>query len=272
MKIKIFSFIFYCLIILPLLPKANPPFNDTSGYFSSFDGTRIYYEVKGSGEPVVLVHGFIVDGESWKKTVLYDDLLKRGNKVITLDLRGNGKSDKPHDSTAYANDAEAKDIMGLVQMLGLQHYGVVGYSRGSIIIARLLVLDKRITKAVMGGIGVDFTNPNWPRRIMFYKALSGEPVKELEPMVKRVQESGLDQKALACMQQEQPSTSKEELAGIKQPVLIICGDIDQDNGSSQELVKLIPHAIHTTVPGDHGSASRSKEFSEKIISFLSKDF
>ena len=36
-------------------------------------------------------------GESWKKTSLYDDLLKAGFKVITLDLRGNGKSDKPHD-------------------------------------------------------------------------------------------------------------------------------------------------------------------------------
>jgi pimeloyl-ACP methyl ester carboxylesterase len=243
---------------------------DTAGLFTSFDGVKIYYEVKGNGKPIVLVHGFVVNGESWKKTALYNDLVSQGYKVITMDLRGNGKSDKPHDSTAYANDAEAKDIMGLLTMLGITKYDVVGYSRGSIITARLLVLDKRISKAVMGGIGIDFTNPEWPRRVMFAKALSGEPIKELEGLVKRVQELGLDQQALACMQKEQPSTSKQELNAIKQPVLIICGDKDSDNGSSLELVKIIPHAVHENVPGDHGGASGTKEFSEKVIAFISK--
>lgn len=82
-----------------------------SGYLSSFDGTKIFYEVRGKGKPVLLVHGFIVNGNSWKKTSLYKDLLSNGYKVILLDMRGNGKSDKPHDSTAYDNDAEARDIM-----------------------------------------------------------------------------------------------------------------------------------------------------------------
>src|SRR4051794_3270699 len=69
-------------------------------YFKSFDGRAIYYEVKGRGKPVILIHGFIVDGESWKKTAVYKDLLESGYKVITLDLRGNGRSDKPHDPAA----------------------------------------------------------------------------------------------------------------------------------------------------------------------------
>src|SRR3979411_2286396 len=113
MKIKFISFLQYLLLISTLsLPakqamagQANP--SDTSGFFISFDGIKIYYEVKGNGKPVLLVHGFIVNGESWKKTSLYDDLLKGGFKVITLDLRGNGKSDKPHNPEAYAKDAEA---------------------------------------------------------------------------------------------------------------------------------------------------------------------
>jgi len=275
MKIK-FGFVsrhllLAAIVLLPASMRAGSQIinTDTSGFFSSFDGVKIYYEVKGNGKPVLLVHGFVVNGESWKQTSLYDDLLKAGFKVITLDLRGNGKSDKPHDPQAYSKDAEARDIIGLMKMLRIDEYSVVGYSRGSIITARLLVLDKRISKAVMGGIGVDFTNPEWPRRIMFYKALSGEPVKELEGLIKRVKESGLDQQALACMQKEQPSTSKEELGAIKQPVLIICGDKDDDNGSSLELVKLIPKGIHENVPGDHGSASKTKEFSEKVIAFIS---
>ncbi len=113
-----------------------------------------------------------------------------------MDLRGNGKSDKPNADEAYADDAEAKDIMGLAKLLVLKHYNVIGYSRGSIITARLLVLDKNVSKAVMGRMGADFTNPDWPRRIMFYRALSGDTVRELEAMVKHVKESGLDQQAL----------------------------------------------------------------------------
>ena len=243
---------------------------DTGSFFKSFDGTKIYYEVRGTGEPVLLVHGFIVNGQSWKRTELYKDLLNAGYKVIILDQRGNGFSDKPHDSTAYDNDAEAKDIMALMNLLKIKKYSAVGYSRGSIVVSRLLVLDKRIKKGVMGGMGAEFTNPQWPRRIMFYKALSGEPVPELASMVENVKKQGLDQQALAYLQRSQPSTSKEELGKIQQPVLIICGDKDSDNGSAKELADLFKHPTYKITPGDHGGASRTKEFSTEVISFLQK--
>jgi len=244
--------------------------SDSGAYFRSFDNTRIYYEVKGNGEPVLLVHGFIVNGQSWKRTELYKDLLTAGYQVIILDQRGNGFSDKPHDSTAYDNDAEAKDIMTLMNLLKIKKYSAVGYSRGSIIVSRLLVLDKKIKKGVMGGMGAEFTNPQWPRRIMFYKALSGENVPELASMVENVKKQGLDQQALAYLQRSQPSTSKEELGKIKHPVLIICGDKDSDNGSAKELADLFKHPTYKITPGDHGGASRTKESSTEVISFLQK--
>jgi pimeloyl-ACP methyl ester carboxylesterase len=241
---------------------------DTALFFTSFDSTRIHYEVRGKGKPVLLIHGFIVDGASWKRTALYQGLIQAGYMLVIPDLRGNGLSGKPHNAPDYANDAEAKDLMGLMDYLGITQYDVVGYSRGSIITARLLVRDKRVEKAVMGGMGADFTNPDWPRRILFYHALMGEPVKELEGMIKHIHDAGLDQLALAYLQKEQPSTPRGELAALRQPVLVICGDKDTDNGSSEELVKLIPHAVHATVPGDHGSASRSTEFSNAVVLFL----
>ena len=246
----------------------NQPLTDTGSFFKSFDGTKIYYEVRGTGEPVLLVHGFIVNGQSWKRTELYKDLLNAGYKVIILDQRGNGFSDKPHDSTAYDNDAEAKDIMALMKLLSIKNYSAVGYSRGSIIVARLLILDKNIKKAVMGGMGAEFTNPEWPRRIMFYHALRGDSVPELKAMVDNVKKQGLDQQALAYLQRSQPSTSKEELGKVKQPVLIICGDKDSDNGSAKELADLFKHPTYKVTPGDHGGASRTKEFSTEVISFL----
>jgi len=260
-------------VVLAFSQKGNTQSSnasDSGAYFRSFDNTRIYYEVKGSGEPVLLVHGFIVNGQSWKRTELYKDLLTAGYKVIILDQRGNGFSDKPHDSTAYDNDAEAKDIMALMKLLKIKKYCAVGYSRGSIIVSRLLVLDKRIKKGVMGGMGAEFTNPEWPRRIMFYKALSGEPVPELASMVENVKKQGLDQQALAYLQRSQPSISKEELGKIKQTVLVICGDKDSDNGSAKELADLFKHPTYKITPGDHGGASRTKEFSTEVISFLQK--
>jgi len=243
---------------------------DTGSFFKSFDGTKIYYEVRGTGEPVLLVHGFIVNGQSWKRTELYKDLLGAGYKVIILDQRGNGFSDKPHDSTAYDNDAEAKDIMALMKLLNIKNYSAVGYSRGSIIVSRLLVLDNNIKAAVMGGMGAEFTNPEWPRRIMFYRALRGDSVPELQAMVQNVKKQGLDQQALAYLQRSQPSTSKEELGKVKQPVLIICGDKDSDNGSAKELADLFKHPTYKITPGDHGGASRTKEFSTEVTSFLKK--
>ena len=243
---------------------------DTGSFFTSFDSTKIYYEVKGSGDAVLLVHGFIVNGQSWKRTELYKDLLATGYKVIILDQRGNGFSDKPHTPEAYENDAEAKDIMALMNLLKIKKYSAVGYSRGSIIVSRLLVLDKRIKKGVMGGMGAEFTNPEWPRRIMFYKALSGEPVPELDAMVQNVKKQGLDQQALAYLQKAQPSTSKEAISKIKQPVLVICGDKDSDNGSAKELADLFKHPTYKITPGDHGGASRTKEFSNEVLSFLKK--
>lgn len=245
--------------------------NDSSDYYTSFDGTKIYYEVRGTGYPVILVHGFIMTGEGWKKTTVYKALQEEGYKVITLDMRGNGRSGKPHTVEAYANDAEAKDIMGLAGFLGINKYNVVGYSRGSIITARLLVLDKHIKKAVMGGMGTDFTNPEWPRRKMFYRALMGDTVKELEGMVKNVQKAGLDQQALAYLQKEQPSTPKEILAKVKKPILVICGDKDTDNGNAKALADLFPNATYAQVPGDHGAALGTKEFADNVVNFFKKD-
>ncbi len=241
-----------------------------SGYLVSFDSTKIYYETHGNGFPVLLVHGFIVNSTSWKHTALYDSLLAAGNKVILIDLRGNGKSGKPHYDEAYQYDAETKDIMLLMKYLGINKYDVIGYSRGSIITARLLVWDKRIRRAVLGGMGTDFTNPNWPRRIMFYQALTYDTVAALHSMVQNVQQSGLDQKALALLQKYQPSTSKEALARIKNRVLVIHGDSDIDNGNAQELASIFPNGEIAVTPGDHNHAAATPEFAVVVMGFLKK--
>ncbi len=257
------------LAIAALIFVAKFSFAQTdSGYFSSFDKTKIYYEVHGDGFPVLLVHGFIVNINSWKHTALFDSLLANNFKVILVDLRGNGKSGKPHDDLAYEHDAEARDIMLLLQHLHIKNYYAVGYSRGSIITARLLVLDKHLQRAVLGGMGADFTNPNWQRRINFYHALAADTVAELHSMVEYVQKSGLDQQALALLQKYQPSTPKEILSKIKTPVLVIHGVEDVDNGSADKLASLFPNAEKAICPGDHNHAASTPQFASAVLNFL----
>lgn len=260
------SFFVICFLSIFIATYAQ----SDSGYYNSFDGTRIYYQVKGSGKAVVLVHGFIVNGESWKRTQLYNDLLNAGYQVISFDMRGNGRSDKPHQAEAYEKDAESKDIMGLMDHLKVKEYIACGYSRGSIIASRLLVLDKRAKAAIIGGMGDGFTDPEWPRRIMFYKALNGEPVKELEGMVKYVKDSGLDQQALCFLQKEQPSVTPQVWATVKKPVMIICGDKDPDNGSPEKLAKMIPNAQLKIVPGDHNNTLRTAPYAEAAMAFINQ--
>src|SRR5678815_4190743 len=99
-------------------------------------------------------------------------------------------------------------------------------------------------------MGADFTNPLWPRRHGIYKALIGEDVGEYGGLVQRVKsDPNLDQLCLAYMQKSQPVTTPAELASIKKPVLVICGDKDEDNGSSKKLSEMIPGSTYVRVPG-----------------------
>ncbi|GAB3020982.1 alpha/beta fold hydrolase [Spirosoma pulveris] len=239
--------------------------------FTSFDGTKIHYDVLGTGKPVVLLHGFISNSESWKRADVRQALADAGFKVVMLDLRGNGLSDKPHTAEAYRDNAELKDVIALVKHLGLTNYDVVGYSRGAILTAKLLTMDKQVHKAVMGGISVDFSDPNWYRRKNFHEALTkpgSHP--ELQGAIDYAKKSGADTVVLARLQEFQPVTSRAELAKINVPVLVVNGDKDSDNGDPKTLVDAIPGSRLVMVPGDHGGAMRTPEFAKAVVEFLTK--
>ncbi len=257
---------FLLLLVLPICSFAQ---TDREPLFTSFDGTKIHYDVLGEGKPVVLLHGFITNGESWKRAPVRQALADAGFRVISLDLRGNGRSDKPHTAKAYENNAELRDVMALMQHLGLTTYDVVGYSRGAILVAKLMTMDKQIRRAVMGGMSADFTDPNWDRRRNFFEALTkpgSHP--DLQSAVDYAKKSGADTVALARMQEFQPTTTKAELATIKIPLLVVNGDKDLDNGNPQELANAVPGARLILVPGDHGGAMRTPEFAQAVVAFL----
>jgi non-heme chloroperoxidase len=94
----------------------------------------LYYEDHGSGNPVVLIHGWPLSGRSWEKQLAA--LLSAGRRVITYDRRGFGKSSQP--ATGYDYDTFAEDLHKLVTTLDLRDFALVGFSMGGGEVARYI--------------------------------------------------------------------------------------------------------------------------------------
>jgi non-heme chloroperoxidase len=107
----------------------------------------LYYEDHGSGQPVVLIHGYPLSGASWEKQVPV--LLNAGHRVITYDRRGFGKSSQP--TMGYNYDTFAEDLHKLITHLELREFALVGFSMGGGEVARYLGKygSKDVSKAVI---------------------------------------------------------------------------------------------------------------------------
>src|SRR5437899_9558307 len=110
---------------------------------------ELYYEDHGSGNPVVLIHGYPLSGASWEKQV--PALLAAGHRVITYDRRGFGKSSQP--TTGYNYDTFAEDLHHLITHLKLKDAILVGFSMGGGEVARYIGKHgtKQVSKAVITG-------------------------------------------------------------------------------------------------------------------------
>jgi non-heme chloroperoxidase len=110
---------------------------------------ELYYEDHGSGQPVVLIHGYPLDGHSWEKQVPV--LLDAEKRVITYDRRGFGHSSQP--STGYDYDTFAADLKALVDTLDLRAIVLVGFSMGTGEVTRYLGTygSDRVAKAALLG-------------------------------------------------------------------------------------------------------------------------
>jgi non-heme chloroperoxidase len=107
----------------------------------------IYYEDLGSGQPVILIHGFPLNGHSWEKQVAV--LLKAGYRVITYDRRGFGSSSQP--SVGYDYETFTDDLHKLITTLDLRDLVLVGFSMGTGEVTRYLSKygSERVSKAVL---------------------------------------------------------------------------------------------------------------------------
>ncbi len=242
------------------------------------DGVRLHYEVNGPdrGHPLVAVHGFASDyrlnwvGSRWQET-----LTQAGFRVIGLDCRGHGHSDKPHEEAAYSVETMAGDVVRLLDQLDVRTAAYLGYSMGSRIGLQVVMEHPaRISRAVLGGIGAAGAiqkaeaiahafragePTDDPVAQTFYKFASARPINDLQALA-------------ACIVGLQPDEEPARLAKITTPILVVVGDDDEVARGAPELVELIPTARLVTIPGrDHMSAVPARDFKQAALEFLSAE-
>lgn len=99
-------------------------------YFETSDKCKLYYEINGEGEPVVLIHGWDCNSNFYQYQT---PVFSQNYQVITYDLRGHGLSDRSPEATemGMSLDTFAKDLHELIQFLGLKDVNLVGWSMGT---------------------------------------------------------------------------------------------------------------------------------------------
>jgi haloacetate dehalogenase len=102
--------------------------------FASVNGVKIAYERRGTGFPMLLIHGFPRDRRLWRKLV---PLLTDSFDTVAMDRRGYGESERPSDPAGYDNRAMAQDALELTRALGWQRFVVVGHDLGQPVAQRL---------------------------------------------------------------------------------------------------------------------------------------
>ena len=134
-----------------------------TGFFESFDGTKLYYETRGSGKPIVFVYGIACLMNHWHPQVSY---YSQNYQTICVDFRGHQKSEIPKDDANVSIEALAKDIQALFKHLKISSASFFGHSFGGQVILRaydlfpemfenLVLVNAFVKDPITGMFGVD---------------------------------------------------------------------------------------------------------------------
>ena len=143
---KLAAFLF---ALLPIVVAAREP---ASAFFDAA-GVKIHYLREGTGEPVLLIHGLYASAvTNWQLPGVMD-AIGQDHDVVALDLPGHGSSGKPDDATAYGPQM-AKDVVLLMDHLGIKKAHIVGYSLGGIVALKFIIdHPDRVLSGTLGGMG-----------------------------------------------------------------------------------------------------------------------
>ena len=123
---------------------------------------RIHYHVEGTGPDLILQHGLTNSMENWYAYGFVEEL-KKNYRLILVDARGHGKSDKPHDPSLYDLRLRVGDIIAVMDALGVDKAHYMGYSMGGRIGFGLIMYElDRFNSLIIGGMSADTPNTDIP--------------------------------------------------------------------------------------------------------------
>jgi pimeloyl-ACP methyl ester carboxylesterase len=262
---------------------------DTLKAYASVNGLKMYYEIQGTGQPVIVLHGGFGNTELYMPNVT---ALVKNYKVITVDMQGHGRTadiDRPIDMDSIAND-----IAELIKQLNLGKTNIVGYSLGGSVAIRLSIMHPELLQKLVF-ISCPFKRKGWFPDLLFQQdqmgpasaeALRQTPMYQsyLKMAPKPEDWTKLVTKMSVALQKDYDWS--KEVATIKLPVLLICADADAVMPSHMvEFFKLLggglkdpgwqgtgrPASQLAIIPGEtHYTLFMSPALSDVIMPFLNQ--
>ena len=240
------------------------------------DGVRIAFMDEGEGEPILLIHGFASNvAANWIDPQWIRALLEDGRRVIALDNRGHGQSEKLYEPARYGAPEMAEDATRLFDHLGIERADILGYSMGARIAAFLAFAQpNRVRSIVFGGLGIHMVR-GMVGSGPLAKALEVPRLEDVTNETARsfrlfAEQTKSDLKALAaCMRGPREKVPQEKLGAMTVPVLVAVGSEDVIGGSGAALAELIPNAQFLEITGrDHMKAVGDPRFKQGVLKFL----
>ena len=236
--------------------------------YATNDGVRIRYEVEGSGPPLLLHIGFIGGLEDWADAGYVAPLARRF-RVLRLDPRGQGQSDKPHDPAAYAAAFRVGDVLAVLNAEGIERAHFWGYSLGGWVGFALGVFaPDRVASLIIGGAQPFSGNPRSVDGDFFLDGFRDG----MAPLVaacevddpayfvsagERERWLAADAAALRAARLNnltEPDLEQTAVAAIRAPTLVYAGALDTPEPKAQG-ARLLPNAAFVALDGlDHAQA------------------
>jgi len=228
------------------------------------------------GQPIVLVHGFASSCRvNWVNPRWVDTLTKAGRRVVALDNRGHGHSQKLYDPEDYSTEKMADDVAALIEHLEIGRVDLMGYSMGARIVS-FVALRRRdlVRSAVLGGLGAHLVEGvGLPLGIA--QAMEAPSLDDLTDPMQRMfrafaDQSGGDRRALAaCIRGSRQTLSVEDVGSIRAPTLVAVGTKDPVAGDPHRLAAMFANGRALDIPGrDHNLAVGDKVYKAGVLDFL----
>jgi len=253
--------------------------------YANNQGVRIHYEVEGDGPPLMLLHGLTGSLEAWHDGG-YIEHLKKHYRLILMDARGHGASDKPHDPEAYTMKLLATDVVAVLDDLNIGKAHFFGYSMGAWIgfgIAKYA--PHRFHSLILGGAHPYADPDSTEQALQFLKQGKNEMLAQAEkilgprmtPELKAQVEARFaanDDEALIALvsSSDWPKDFGDVLPTMTMQVLLFAGETDPFYPGAKQCAKSIPNATFVSFPrlGHMETRFRSDLVLPHITKFLEK--